>query len=139
MERKTLARQLVEAFGDPMAMEKLYHPDVVWHMQKSLKTVFGPYIGKSSVVEFNHRVWGKFYYPEVDVEILDELGDESLSAVRFNYRAKLRNSGDPYDLEYAVFAKAKDGLITDVYELLDSMGSVNLFSGNPVDRNPYRD
>ena len=43
-----------------------------------------------------------------------------------------------YELEYIVFAHGKDGLLTEVFESLDSLGSANLFAGQAVDKNPYR-
>jgi ketosteroid isomerase-like protein len=54
------------------------------------------------------------------------------------YRTRLKRTGEPYELEYIVFAHGKDGLLTEVFESLDSLGSANLFAGMPVDKNPYR-
>ena len=138
MASKTLARQLVEAFGDPEAMRKLYSDDITWSMSKSLGPIAGPYLGRDAVIAFNERVWGSFYLPEVEVEILDEVGDAELGAVRFMYRATMKRSGKPYELEYIVFARGRDGLLSEVFESLDTLGSANLFADQAVDRNPYR-
>ena len=135
---KTLARRLVEAFGDPEAMRTLYANDVTWVMSKSLGAIAGPYNGHEAVEAFNERVWGSLYFPEVEVEILDELGNDELGAVRFIYRAKLRRTGEPYELEYVIFARGRDGLLTEVFESMDTLGSANLFAGQALDVNPYR-
>jgi hypothetical protein len=58
----------------------------------------------------------------VTTEILDELGDEKSSVVRFNFRATSR-AGNPYDVEYVLFAKARNGLVYEVVEMMDSMAS----------------
>lgn len=139
MAATTLTGRLVEAFGDPETMRTLYSDDITWTMTKSLGSIAGPYVGREAVGAFNERVWGSLYLPEVEVEILDEVGDDELGAVRFIYRATLRRSGEPYELEYVVFARGRDGLLTEVFESLDTLGSTNLFAGKAVDVNPYRD
>jgi len=138
MRDKTLTRQLVEAFGYPEKMRPLYADDIVWSMSQSLGPIAGPYVGRDAVIAFNERVWTSFYVPECEIEILDDLGDNESGAVRFNYRTKLKRTGEPYELEYIVFAHGRDGLLTEVFESLDSLGSANLFAGMPVDKNPYR-
>ena len=138
MATKTLARQLVEAFGDVATMQKLYADDIVWSLAKSLGPIAGPYIGRDAVIGFNERVWGSFYLPEVEVEILDDLGNDEVGSVRFIYKATMKRSGKPYELEYGVFAHGRNGLLTEVFESMDTLGSANLFADMPVDKNPYR-
>ncbi|MBS02064.1 MAG: ketosteroid isomerase [Gammaproteobacteria bacterium] len=135
---KTLARQLAEAFGDVEAMRALYADNIIWSLQASLGRIAGPYEGKEAVMAFNERVWGSFYYPECTVDILNELGDDAHSAVRFIYNAKLRSSEGPYSLEYILFVRAEGGQITRVDESMDTMGSVNLFAGEEIAKTPYR-
>lgn len=129
----TPARLLVEAFGDNDAMAALYSDDVQWRLNHSLApNIAGPHIGKEAVSAFNRAVFGKFYEPDsARVEILDELGDESSSVVRFNMRAT-STRGHAYDVEYVLFAKTRDGLICDVVELLDTHASNEQHKGNRV-------
>ena len=54
--------------------------------------------------------------------MLDELGDDDLGAVRFIYRATLRRAEAPRGLEYVIFARGRDGLLTEVFESLDTLG-----------------
>ena len=72
------------------------------------------------------------------MELLDELGDASASAVRFIYRATYRNNGAPYENQYALFARSRDNRIHEVFESLDTLASINAYAGHPVDHNPYR-
>ena len=67
----------------------------------------------------------------MSVEVLDELGDEASSVVRFNFRATSRR-GHPYAVEYVLFAKTVDGKVSEVIELLDTHGSNEQHQGNAV-------
>lgn len=129
----TPARALVEAFGDCAAMAAMYTDDVIWRLNHSLApNIAGPHVGKAAVTGFNEAVFTKFYEPgSVRVEVLDEVGDEASSVVRFNFRAMSRR-GHPYAVEYVIFAKTTDGQIHDVIELLDTHASNEQHKGNAV-------
>lgn len=130
----TPARALVEAFGDVATMAVMYADDVVWRLNHSLSpNIAGPHVGKTAVIGFNEAVFTKFYEPgSTRVEILDEIGDESSSVVRFNFRATSRRSGHPYAVEYVLFAKTAGGKVVDVIELLDTQASKEQHAGNSV-------
>ncbi len=81
----TPAGRLVRAFGDAQRMATLYAPDVNWSLPACLPFP-RPMKGKAAVVEYNQKVWTVVYRPDCEVEILDEVGDEASSAVRFIYR-----------------------------------------------------
>lgn len=129
----TPARALVEAFGDCATMAAMYTDDVIWRLNHSLApNIAGPHVGKAAVTGFNEAVFTKFYEPgSVRIEILDEVGDEASSVVRFNFRAMSRR-GHPYAVEYVIFAKTTGGKIHDVIELLDTHASNEQHKGNPV-------
>ena len=133
MTNPTPARRLVEAFGDLNALANMYTADVTWRLNHSLApNIAGPHVGKDAVCAFNEAVFTKFYEPgSVTVEILDEIGDESSSVVRFVFRA-MRRRGNPYNVEYVLFAKTTDGLVHEVVELLDSLASNEQHQGNAV-------
>ncbi len=133
MTNPTPARSLVEAFGDLDALANMYTADVTWRLNHSLApNIAGPHVGKDAVCAFNEAVFTKFYEPgSVTVEILDEIGDESSSVVRFVFRAMSRR-GNPYNVEYVLFAKTTDGLVHEVVELLDSLASNEQHQGNAV-------
>ena len=53
------------------------------------------------------------------------------SVVRFVFRATSRR-GNPYAVEYVLFAKATDGMIHEVVELLDTHASNEQHQGKAV-------
>lgn len=133
MTNPTPARSLVEAFGDLAALANMYTTDITWRLNHSLApNIAGPHVGKEAVCAFNEAVFTKFYEPgSVTVEILDEIGDETSSVVRFVFRAMSRR-GNPYNVEYVLFAKTTGGLVHEVIELLDSHASNEQHQGNAV-------
>lgn len=132
-DNATPARQLVEAFGDCETMAEMYTDDVTWRLNHSLApNIAGPHQGKDAVTGFNTAVFTKFYEPgSVTVDILDEIGDEASSVVRFNFHGHSRRDHS-YDVEYVLFAKTTGGQIHEVVELLDSHASNEQHAGNPV-------
>ena len=129
----TPARQLVEALGDCSALEAMYTEDVSWRLNHSLApNISGPHTGKPAVCAFNRAVFNKFYKPgSVVVEILDEIGNEASSVVRFVFRAASQR-GNPYAVEYVLFAKSTNGMIHEVVELLDTHASNEQHQGKAV-------
>ena len=129
----TPARRLVEAFGDCDALAAMYTDEVTWRLNYSLApNIAGPHVGKDAVCAFNRAVFTKFYEPgSVKVEICDEIGDGVSSVVRFVFRATSRR-GNPYNVEYVLFAKTTGGLICEVVELLDTHASNEQHQGNAV-------
>jgi ketosteroid isomerase-like protein len=119
MSPRTPAGRLVSAFGDVERMAALYAPDVEWSLSPS--TPFPrPMKGREAVIAFNREVWTRHYRPDCTVEILDEVGDERGSAVRFIYRAHMLATGRPYENEYTLFARSGPEGITEVFEALDT-------------------
>lgn len=133
MSTPTPARLVVEAFGDCAMLSRMYTNDVTWRLNHSLApNIAGPHVGKAAVTGFNEAVFTKFYEPgSVRVEILDELGDEASSVVRFNFRATSRR-GLPYAVEYVLFVKSTNGKVCEVVELLDTHASNEQHKGNSV-------
>ena len=131
--RNTPARRLVEAFGDCAALEEMYANNVKWRLNHSLApNICGPHKGKEAVCAFNQAVFNKFYEPgSVRIEVLDEIGTEDLSVVRFVFRATSQRGG-PYAVEYVIFAKTVNGMIHEVVELLDTYASNEQHKGNAI-------
>lgn len=135
MPSATPARRVVEAFGDCDALAAMYTDDVTWRLNHSLPAnIAGPHVGKEAVTGFNNAVFNKIYQPgSVRVVIHDELGDEASSVVRFDFHATSRR-GHAYDVEYVLFVKTRDGLVSEVIELLDTQASTEQHQGNDVGR-----
>jgi len=128
MSARTPAGRLVLAFGDVVAMQALYAPQIAWSLPASLPYP-RPMTGKDAVVAFNRAVWADNYFPDCSVSILDEVGDDSLSAVRFVYRARMRATGGPYENEYTLFARSGPLGITEVFEAMDSLSVLDQIGG----------
>lgn len=131
MTARTPAGRLVSAFGDVDKMKAMYAPDIEWSLSASLPFP-RPMKGYEAVVAFNTGVWGETYFPDCTVEILDEIGDERLSAVRFIYRARYRASGGMYVNEYTLFARSSAEGIREVFEALDTAAVLDQMSGGKV-------
>jgi ketosteroid isomerase-like protein len=117
---RTLAGKLVTAFGRPEEMALLYADNVVWSLPPSL-SLGGDYSGRAAVTALNRAVWEVHYHPDtVEVRLLDEFGVRGRSVVRFIYSARMRANERLYSSEYALFAHSRAGLITRVWEMLDT-------------------
>ena len=129
---KTLARELVERFGDPEHMAELYADDVSWKLCRSLgPAVAGPHVGRDAVIAFHRQVWDDIYDPAaIEVEILDEIGDADHGVVRFSYKTRFRGSSYPYENEYVLFAKGSGGKISEVVEILDTLSVQQQFAAS---------
>jgi hypothetical protein len=119
MRATTPAGCLVSAFGDVEAMSALYAPNIQWSLSASLDLP-RPMIGFDQVTDFNREVWTKHYRPDCTVTILDEVGDDSHSAVRFIYRAHSNVTHTIYENEYTLFVRSGPQGITEVFEALDT-------------------
>ncbi len=118
----TLAGKLVRAFGDVDAMARLYDDDIRWTLPAALGPAAGPFEGREAVIAFNAAVWSQFYLPTgVEVDLHDELAQDDLSAARFTYRATVASTGESYENEYMLIARARDGKVVEVFEYMDSL------------------
>ncbi len=123
MTSNTPAGNLVRAFGDADTMATLYAESISWYLPKGAGFT-EPYTGRDAVVAFNREVWSVHYRPDCSVEVLDEIGDESLSAVRFIYRAFSLHSQSDYVNEYTLFARSSDEGIVEVFESFDTASTM---------------
>jgi ketosteroid isomerase-like protein len=128
MTARTPAGRLVSAFGDVETMSALYAPHVEWSLSPSTPYP-RPMKGRAAVIAFNREVWTKHYRPDCTVEILDEVGDETGSAVRFVYRAHMLATDRPYENEYTLFARSGPEGITEVFEALDTLRAGQIARG----------
>lgn len=130
MSARTPAGRLVEAFGNVEKMSADYADDIQWSLPAS--TPFErPMVGKDTVMEFNRKVW-TVHDPNCQIEILDELGDDNASAVRFIYRTMVPAKGRLYENEYTVFARCKDGKLAEVHEAFDTVSTLNFFRDEQI-------
>ena len=128
---RTPAGKLVSAFGNVDKMKTMYAPSIEWSLSASLPFP-RPMKGFDAVVAFNTGVWSDTYFPDCTVEILDEIGNENLSAVRFIYGAKYRSNGGNYKNEYTLFVRSDTDGIREVFEALDTAAVLDQMSGKQV-------
>jgi len=122
----TIAGDLVRAFGDVDTMQQMYADDIVWQLPAALGPAAGPHRGKDAVLGFNTAAWSQFYLATgVSVDIHDELEQGDVSVARFTYRAIVAADGAPYENEYMLLARARDGKIIEVYEFFDSLKTMH--------------
>ena len=131
MDARTPAGKLVRAFGDVAAMRALYAADVEWSLSASLPFP-RPMVGRDAVTAFNTEVWTVHHRSDCTVEILDEVGDERSSAVRFVYRAHSKFRDAPYENEYTVFVRSGPDGITHVFEALDTALLLDFLQNRPA-------
>ncbi|MDO8422783.1 MAG: nuclear transport factor 2 family protein [Parvibaculum sp.] len=127
----TPAGRLVSAFGDVDKMKAMYAPNIQWSLSASLPFP-RPMQSFDAVVAFNTSVWNDTYFADCKVDILDEIGNEQLSAVRFIYSARYRSNGSPYVNEYTLFARCGADGIREVFEALDTAAVLDQMSGGKV-------
>lgn len=128
MTVRTPAGKLVSAFGNVQAMSALYAPDVEWSLPASLPFP-RPLVGRDAVIAFNNIVWTQHYSPDCTVTILDEVGDDRVSAVRFIYRAYANAAKKMYENEYTVFVRSGPDGVREVFEAMDTGLTRDLLSG----------
>lgn len=131
MTATTPAGKLVRAFGNVDRMSADYAPDIRWSLPAS--TPFArPMIGRDAVIAFNTKVWGEVHRPDCEVEILDEVGDDKASAVRFIYRAHVIGKEGVYENEYTVFVRSGPQGLAEVFEAFDTVAALDFYRGTPT-------
>lgn len=130
MTPHTPAGRLASLFGNVEAMTKLYAPEVRWEISASLG--IPAMVGRESVIAFNHQVWTEHHRTDCSTRILDEVGDETASAVRFIYRAWSHYVGDWYENEYSLFVRSGPAGILSVFEAMDSSANLDFLSRKPI-------
>jgi ketosteroid isomerase-like protein len=106
-DRETLAEILAE--------------DAVWHVPPFTEARFGDRIGRQAIIDFLCGVGDEFYQPgsfSLDVEVQAIEQDQGIVLGRLNATTA---AGTPYSNRYAFGFRFRDGLITEAWELLDSV------------------
>lgn len=102
-------------------MSALYSDDLVWTLPPSLGVLSGPFVGREAVLAFNEGINRAYEPTSMRVEILDDIDMGNLSAARFKFSATMLPSGEPWQGEYSMFVRARDGKIIEVHERLDTL------------------
>lgn len=118
-DAKTLARSLVEAFGDPDAIGELLTDDVEWWITPTVGVLGSPSVGRDAVLTAMRTIFTELY-ADAEAEIHAVIGEGDLAAVRLTLRARaLFAEGRAYENEYCVWVHRRDDQIDRVWEYLD--------------------
>jgi ketosteroid isomerase-like protein len=123
-----LAAQLVSAFGDIGRMSAFYDDEITWSLPPSVNgTVPGvksPFRGRKDVLKLHAVINSAYDAASMRVEILDDLDNGEVSAVRFNFSARELASGETWTGSYTLFARSRGGLIFEVHEGMDTLAAM---------------
>ncbi len=115
----------------PERCEPRLAADVVWHWPPFAKQP--PMEGREAAMEFV-RNGAAPYYEEGTLSI--EFGQVMVQDGQAGCRATLRGTtkrGMPYENSYAFFARIEDGLLTEVWEMMDSVRFLDQLKATPSD------
>jgi ketosteroid isomerase-like protein len=118
-------RQQFESFLDEMiegrhddAARRLA-PDVLWHLPPFAKQA--PFDGREAVRGFMRDAQAAFYQPgTLSIEKHAVTWDEPFASCLATLRATTRHGG-PYENRYVFFARLENGLLAEVWEMMDSL------------------
>jgi ketosteroid isomerase-like protein len=118
------SRQQFEAFLEDMIAGRyddvsgLLAPDVVWHLPPFVG--IPPFEGHEAVMKFMRETPAAIYQPgSMRIEIHAATFDPPHASCLSTLRATTRH-GQPYENQYMFFARLRDGLLEEVWELLDT-------------------
>lgn len=124
----TLARQLVESFGDPDAIEALLADDCEWWITPTVHVLGSPTVGRDAIIEAM-RVIFRDLWGDASAEVHHVISEGDLGAVRLTLRARaLFAEGRPYSNEYSVWVHVVGDRIDRVWEYLDVAWSTEQFA-----------
>ncbi|MFC4595805.1 hypothetical protein [Sphingobium tyrosinilyticum] len=127
----TLAGRLATSFGNPDAIERLLAPNARWSLPAALPFPH-PMEGRDLIIGTMRKIWSEIYRPDVAVQILDEIGDDRVSSVRFDYRAFSLDKQGWYANNFTLFARGGPEGATEVFELFDTVRTLDFFRGEPT-------
>jgi ketosteroid isomerase-like protein len=123
-QHKEVVREFLNALvnDDSAAMRPLVSDTVTWWVPQSAATTFGlgrRLDGWDNVPWFGGEGWKGFKPGSSKVRIHHLLADDDLVSAHYN-RESLRLNGDLYDNEYNMLFRFEDGLIVEVWEIVDT-------------------
>jgi ketosteroid isomerase-like protein len=128
----SLGRRLVEAFGNPAAIEALLTEDAQWWITPTVGVLGSPSVGRDAIMTAMHTIFGVIY-SDSRVDIHAVVGDDTLAAVRFTLHATA--NARPYENEYCVWVRRAGDRIDRVWEYLDvAYATQQLTSATPAER-----
>ena len=125
-DASTLARRLVESFGDPDAIGELLAEDAEWWITPTVGVLGSPTIGRAAILDSMHVIFGQLY-ADAHVTVHHAIGDGDIGAARLTLRATAQWASRPYENEYSVWIRRSGNRIDRVWEYLDVAWSTAQF------------
>jgi uncharacterized protein (TIGR02246 family) len=116
---ENLLRELVSAFGDAEAVCAVLAEDAEWWITPTVGVLGSPSRGRDSIAAAMEVIFGQLY-KDVRTQIRHLISDGDIGSARFTMHATASYAGDkPYENEYCVWIRQRDGAIDRVWEYLD--------------------
>ena len=126
MTATDLAIRLANAFGDADAIAALLAEDARWHLPISAREHLNIDARGRAAIDANMRIaFGGVYEPgSVAVAVEDAFGDADRAVVRLRLTATVSAEASgglrpSYENEYVLVVHTRDGMISEVWELVD--------------------
>ena len=107
---------------DTATLRTLVHDDVTWWVPQSGVDLYGlarRMDGWDNVPWFGGEGWKGFRPGTSKVIVHHLVAEDDFVSAHYN-REALRMNGSPYDTEYNILFRFRDGLITEVWEIADT-------------------
>jgi ketosteroid isomerase-like protein len=124
----TLARRLVESFGDPDAIGALLADECEWWITPTVHVLGSPTVGRDAIVAAMRVIFGDLW-GDPSVEVHHVISEGDMAAIRMTLSAHaLFAEGRPYTNEYSVWVHVVGDVIDRVWEYLDVAWSTEQFA-----------
>lgn len=125
---RDLAVALIESFGDPDATVALLSADCEWWVTPSTGVLGSPTVGRDEIHAAMRTIY-ETLYGEVAPVIHDVIEQGNQAVIRITFRATaVFAAGRPYENEYCLWLRCRDGEIERVWEYLDVAHAASQFA-----------
>jgi ketosteroid isomerase-like protein len=99
--------------------EELLSPNVVWHLPPFADQP--PFEGRAAVSKFMRQTPALFYVPEsMEIDLEAVTWDDPFASCLATLTATTKH-GAPYENRYVFFARIEEGLLAEVWEMMDTV------------------
>ena len=120
---ENINRKLIESYFATLTsggdIGTFFSDDIVWQLPRS-NPLGDRFVGRDSVLEMFGKAVGLFDPSSLSIELQALVADSEHAVARFVLRG-LTAAGAPYENDYQFFFACRDGRITAVWEMLDTL------------------
>jgi ketosteroid isomerase-like protein len=119
MSARDLALALIDSFGDPEATAGLLTEDAQWWVTPSVGILASPTTGRDAICAAMKTIYSTLYR-DVQTTVHDVIAEGDQAVVRICFCATaLFADNRPYENEYCLWVRCRNGRIEQVWEYLD--------------------